>query len=76
MTPTMTPYEKLANAIILSAVRDYRSALKRLARKPDSEIAQSEVKSLERFFYSGWFGVLTSVDPEYLVKNLREEVGL
>ncbi|MDD3028615.1 MAG: hypothetical protein PHI41_11315 [Erysipelotrichaceae bacterium] len=72
----MTPYEKLANAIILSAVRDYRSALKRLARRPDSEIAQSEVKDLERFFYSGWFGVLTSVDPKYLVKSLREEVDL
>lgn len=72
----MTPYERLANAIILSAVRDYRSALKRLARDPKSKYANEEVKDLERFFLSQWYQMLTEVDGEMLIDKLREEAGL
>ena len=59
----MDPYEKLANAIVLQAVKDYR-------RRGSSD----ERESLERFFRSHWFSVLTSIDPEFLIKNLREEM--
>ena len=31
------PYERLANAIILSAVADYRAALKKVKRNPKSK---------------------------------------
>lgn len=72
----MDAYERLANAIVLSAVRDYRSALKRLARDPRSRIAEQEVKDLERFFRSGWYGILTNVDGEMLISRLREEAGI
>ena len=72
----MTPEENLANAIVLSAVRDYRGALKRLARNPGSEYAKREVSDLERFFRSGWYSVLTDVDGEYLIERLRAEVDL
>ena len=58
----MDPYENLAQAIILQAVKDYRLA--------DDE---SELAEIERFFRSGWFGVLSKVDPEYLIKKLRKE---
>ena len=58
----MNPYEKLANAIILQAVRDYRLT--------DDKVELSEI---ERFFRSGWFGVLSKVDPEYLIRKLRKE---
>ena len=58
----MKPYENLANAIILQAVKDYRLS--------DDE---RELKEIERFFRSGWFGVLSKVDPEYLIKKLRKE---
>ena len=58
----MNPYEELANAIILQAVKDYRLA--------DDE---QELAEIERFFRSGWFGVLSKVDPEYLIKKLRKE---
>ena len=57
-----TPYENLANAIILQAVKDYRLH--------DDE---RELACIERFFRSGWFSVLTSVDPESLITKLREE---
>ena len=69
------PYEKLANAIILSAVRDYRTALKTLKRNPDSRGAMDTAMSVERFFRSGWYGELTSVDGEYLIQKLRDEVN-
>ena len=56
----MNPYEELANAIVLQAVKDYRLT--------DDE---AELAEIERFFRSGWFGVLSKVDPEYLIRNLR-----
>lgn len=58
----MNPYENLANAIILQAVKDYRLT--------DDE---QELSEIERFFRSDWFGVLSQVDPEYLIRNLRKE---
>ena len=56
------PYENLANAIILQAVKDYRLH--------DDE---KELASIERFFRSGWFSVLTSINPEMLISKLRKE---
>ncbi len=58
----MNPYEELANAIVLQAVKDYRLH--------DDE---QELASIERFFRSGWFGVLTSINPEMLISKLRKE---
>ena len=58
----MGPYEELANAIVLQAVKDYRMT--------DDE---KELKEIERFFRSGWFGVLTKVDPDLLINQLRKE---
>ena len=57
-----TPYENLANAIILQAVKDYRLH--------DDE---KELASIERFFRSGWFSTLTSINPEMLISKLRKE---
>lgn len=67
-------YERLANAIIISACRDYRVALRKLARNKNNDMAMAEKESIERFFRSGWFGVLTSIDPEMLIRKLQEEV--
>ena len=58
----MNPYEELANAIVLQAVKDYRLH--------DDE---QELASIERFFRSGWFNTLTSIDPEMLIAKLRKE---
>ena len=58
----MNPYENLANAIVLQAVKDYRLT--------DDE---AELAEIEHFFRSDWFGVLTDVDPEYLIRRLRKE---
>lgn len=67
------PYERLANAIILQAVSDYRLALKKIRLHPRSGDAQAEIDEVERFFRSQWYTQLTSVDGEYLIRRLREE---
>lgn len=69
----MDPYEKLANAIVLSAARDYRAALKRLKKNPKSKDAMHDAMACERFFRSGWYSTLTSVNGEYLIERLRKE---
>ena len=58
----MNPYENLANAIILQAAKDYLLT--------DDE---QQLQEIERFFRSGWFGVLSKVDPEFLIKELQKE---
>ncbi len=60
------PYENLANAVILQAVRDYRTALKALRMNPRNKAAQTEKESVERFFRSQWYQALTTVDGEML----------
>ena len=65
-------YENLANAIVLSAIRDYKRALIRLKRNPNSESAARAVAEGERFLYSPWFEVLTDLHPDYLKKKLNE----
>lgn len=68
------PYERLADAIILQAVRDYRTALKALRMNPRNKAAQTEKESVERFFRSQWYQALTTVDGEMLIRKLNEEV--
>lgn len=70
----MDSYEKLANAIVLQAVMDYRTALKRVARHPKDRDGLAVKNECERFFRSGWFGVLTGIDPEMLMRKLQMEV--
>ena len=68
------PYERLANAIILQAVTDYKTALKKIRKNPGNRDAIDEALRIERFFRSGWYSQLTSVDGEYLIRRLREEI--
>lgn len=69
-------WENLANAIVLSAVKDYKRALLHLKRNPDSESAKRAVEREEQFFYSSWFEVLTNLDPSYLIRKMKEMVGV
>ena len=72
----MNPYQALANAIIISACKDYRKAYKRYLRrlhltdKPDNDLLE-----VERFFRSSWYQSLTNIDGEFLMKRLQQEVS-
>ena len=68
------PYQNLASAIVLCAVRDYRQVLRRLKRKPHNKDAAAERDSIEEFFHSEWFAILTEMDPDYLIDRLNKEV--
>jgi stress-induced morphogen len=59
-------YENLANAIIIQAVKDYRTALK--TKNADSK------KHIECFFKSEHFKGLTNISGEQLIKALNKEV--
>ena len=59
------PWRNLANAIVAVAADDYRSAL----RNEDEGL----LKSLERFFHSEWYRILTDVDADRLLGMLRRE---
>jgi len=72
---TEDPYTGLANAIILQAVKDYRDANKRLSRGRANKDAEIKKQEILNFFRSDWFGVLTEIDPEMLIRKLDEEVG-
>ena len=72
----MTPYENLANAIIIQACKDYRKAYKRYLRRYRSTDKQdAELLELESFFRSDWYKTLTSVDGEYLMDRIKKEVS-
>ena len=68
------PYEDLANAIVLLAVKDYRDALKKLMKHPRHESAKHTKAEVERFLRSDWYRELTAVEPEILLRKLKEEV--
>ena len=67
------PYEKLANAIIVQASKDYMANLRKKKRNPGSVSAEHDIRECERFFRSDWYHVLTSIDGEYLMGRLRKE---
>lgn len=69
----MSNYEALANAIILQAVRDWRDACRILRSYPENFSEEQKRNAVERFFRSGWFGVLTNVDGRLLLRKLQEE---
>ena len=64
--PNDIGYEMLAVAIVVQAYDDYKQALKRKDRR--------EIKSIERFFYSDFYSLLTSIEPSYLINNAKREV--
>jgi hypothetical protein len=70
----MDPYQALANAIVELAVKDYKTALKYHYRHPNRKEYADDVSRLERFFRSGWYGMLTNLDGEVLMTGVRRMV--
>ena len=64
--PNDIGYEMLAVAIVVQAYDDYKNALKRKDRR--------EIKSIESFFYSDFYSLLTSIEPSYLINTAKREV--
>lgn len=65
-------WEDLANAVVLQALEDYRSVCRTLSWRPDLKEAAKRKKSLEKFFRSRWFAVLTAADLEAVLEEIRK----
>lgn len=50
------------------------TSLRKKKRNPGSASAEHDIKECERFFRSGWYQALTSVDGEHLMAKLRKEI--
>ena len=70
----MDPYEALANAIIVQAASDYRSAHKKLKRFPGDPQSLRMIADCESFFLGDWISALTEVNGEFILRKLEEEV--
>ncbi len=62
---TMDGYQKLANAVVKQAAIDYFDICAGFDKRHSKE-------SLEDFFHSEWFSILTDMDPEYLIAKIKE----
>ena len=63
--------EDLSNAIVLQAVKDYRTAL--AGHDVNGRDSKSVIEECERFFQSEWFNNLTKIDSKYLMETIRKE---
>jgi hypothetical protein len=68
-------WRTLADAIILQAAEDYRRLTRRLNTHPDELDKASEIRRVERFLCSTWFGVLSELDGRRLLRDLKADVG-
>ena len=69
----MDGYQLLANAIVEQAADDYFNILAGFGISPPDNSNKTTKKSLEQFFNSPWYDLLTDVDKEYLMRKLKEK---
>lgn len=63
--------QDLCNGIVEQAVKDYRKAL--TGEYVEHKAPKDVIAECERFFRSTWFSLLTKVDGEYLITEIRKE---
>ena len=74
--PALSPWQKLANAIVEQAVKDYRMEQARIKANPqNSDYTKAEAWKLERFFRSDRFEVLTDMDGRLILSRLKKEAA-
>lgn len=69
------PLQKLAEAIIVQAAKDYRASLRGKRVGDVRRLSPNEMKDeCERFFRSQYFVALTDLDGEYIIEQIQKEV--
>ena len=58
------------------AARDYLYILRLLKYHPEDSAAKRKAQEYEDFFHSDWYGMLTNVEPKYLLSRLKRTVGI
>ena len=72
---SLESFNLLSNAIIIQAAKDYRDALRKQKRNPESVSAFIRIEEVEQFFRSDWYRLLTTIEGETLIRDLRNEVA-
>ena len=67
-------YKMLANAIIIQAVKDFRTAYSMKKKFPDSGRAEKDIREITKFFCSQYFHTLTDLDGPMLLKKIIERM--
>ena len=65
-------YERLAAAIVVQAVKDYKGALRKEARGKATDSTQGTIVSCEHFFKSEWFEMLSDLNGVALMEKVRK----
>lgn len=71
---SLDPYEALANAVVLQAVKDWRESAKKVSRGRRNINAQAMKDECERFFTLSYFNTFTELDGNMLLMKLKQEV--
>lgn len=70
-------WRELANAIILQAVDDYKTAVKRKRRTSNQTLidtCEAIIEEVVDFFHSEWFSTLTDADPSTILEELNKDI--
>ena len=71
------PWQGLSEATVELACKDYVREYRRFSKakqKGKAEQSQYEMQRIEHFFRSDWCQALMEIDPEWLIRKLREKV--
>ena len=68
-------YGEMGKLIAIQAAEDYREALKKLLADPDDSGARAEKEETELFFRTEWFCEVYQIEPDYMIRKLKEESG-
>lgn len=66
-------YQRLAAAVVEKAIQDYRSALKRLYRRPNDHEAERLKNDCERFFQNE-IEIYSDIDGTYIMEKIQKMV--
>ncbi len=74
MVYEISPEQRLANAIVVQAAKEYAGILYESKRNPEDKGLFYKKKSIERFFRSEWYRLLTDADADYLLNGIENMV--
>lgn len=69
----MMPYRRLASAIALQTIRDYRRLAKYMSYRQLTPMEEKELKEIEDYFLKGWFDQTTGLNGETCLEKLKKE---
>lgn len=71
---SLHPFAELGNAVVKQAAKDYRTARRIQERNPNGRVAEGEIRSIRRFFYSDYFMLWTDLDGPALFERLEKMI--